>query len=94
MPLKAAIVVGVYKFGPRLHSDMPLEAAIVVCIYEWSKIQNVNKGDVERSLTGSWICVIGPMADLYGFLSINEIATRQRKYRLSNAREIRKYFGN
>ena len=73
---------------------MILEAAIGVCIHEWSKIQYVNKGVVRRSLIGSSTWVIGPLADLSGFHSIYEIDWRQRKYRLSNAHEIRKYFGN
>ena len=72
---------------------MILEAAIGVCIHEWSKIQYVNKGVVKRSLIGSSTWVIGP-ADLSGFHSIYKIGRRQRKYRLSNAHEIRKYFGN
>ena len=81
------------EFCQRCNSNMILEAAIAVCIDEWSKIQYVNKG-VKRSLFGSSTWVIGPLADLSSFYSFNEIGRRQRKYRLSNAHEIRKYFGN
>ena len=73
---------------------MILEATIGVCIHEWSKIQYVNKGVVKRSLIGSSTWVISPLADLSGFHSIYEFSRRQRKYRLSNVHEIRKYFGN
>ena len=82
------------EFSQRFNSDVILEAVIGVCIHEWSKIQYVNKGVVKRSLIGSSTWVIGPLANLSGFHSIYEIGKRQRKYRLSNAHEIRKYFGN
>ena len=84
------------EFSQRFNSDMILEAAIdvCVCIHIWSKIQNVNKGVVKRSLIGSSTWVFGPLADLSGFHSSYEIVRRHRKYRLSNAHEICKYFGN
>ena len=82
------------EFSQRFDSNMILEAAIGVCIREWSKIQYVNKGIVKRSQIGSSTWVIGPLADLSGFHSNYEIGRRQRKYRLCNAHEIRKCFGN
>ena len=63
-------------------------------IYEYSKIQYVNKGIIKRSVIASSRREIGPRADLSGFQSSYEIGRRQRKYRFSNAREIRKCFGN
>ena len=83
------------EFGQRFNSDMIMEAAIIsVWIHEWGKIQYVNKGVVKRSLIGSSRWVIGPLADLSGFHSRYEIDRRQRKYRPSNAHEIRKCYGN
>ena len=82
------------EFSQRFNSDTIVEATIRVCVHKWSKIQCVNKGVVKRSLIGSPRRVIGPLPDLSGFHSIYEIGRRQRKYRLSNALEIRKYFGN
>ena len=73
---------------------MILEAAIGVCTEELSKIQYVKKGFVKRSQIGSSTWEIGPLAELSGFHSIYEMGRRQRKYRLSNDHEIRKYFGN
>ena len=82
------------EFSQRFNSDTVVEAAIGVCIHEFSKTQYVNKDVVKRSLIGSPRRVIGPLADVSGFHSIYEIGRRQRKYRLCNAHEIRKYFGN
>ena len=85
----------VTTFRQRFNSDVILEAAIGVHMYSWmGKLQYVNKGVVKLSLIGSSRWVIGPLADLSGFLRIFEIGSRQRKYRLINAHEVRKYFGS
>ena len=82
------------KISHRFDFDMPPGVAIVVCIYECNQMRkgvNANKRVMKRSLIGS---LIGPLADLFGFHSSYEIERRQRKYRLRNAREIRKCFEN